>query len=307
MRRKHSKRRAARTASSRPRRGPWITRAGLWRFGIAMGWTATFSAVAYGLHRLEPYAHDLATQHPPTIQWQNLPVWLTDPAQTGFLDDMQATAGLRPDDDVFAPDLAHRIAQRLTASPWVAKVRGVRARSDGVVQVDADFRTPLTWIIQRGMAYLVDENGVRLPQTKRAQVVNRRDWLVIEGCAGSHPPIGSRWRGADVTAGLRLVTFLEDARATDGLPFRGLLRAVNVENFRGAIAPRAGRLRIATIQPKSYIHWGLEPGKEYDIEGSAPQKLDALRILFDSDGDVLSRYRWIDLRDPSDVRLAEKR
>ncbi|MBU0637547.1 MAG: hypothetical protein KKB50_01680 [Planctomycetes bacterium] len=275
--------------------GARVSRQSFWRATVVVSWLLTFSAVAYGLHRLQPVAQGIAATQPCRLEWEELPDWLADPEQMELLAEIEQMADLRSDDDIYARDLCAHVAAGLAASPWVSEVHRVAKRSDGLVRVNATFRKPLTMVLRNGLAYLVDENGVRLPGYQRESFLDPDDWIVIEGVRAGVPELGQRWEGADLVAGLKLARFLYKAETADQLAFRSSLRSVDVSNWQGRRDPRSGWLQIRLLTPNGRIHWGLPPGEEHNIEGTAERKLAALASLYGRQGG-LPAGKSIDVR-----------
>jgi len=269
----------------------WMRSLRLW---MAIAWIGTFAAIAYGLQRLEPYVSSINTAET-VIEWANPPDWLRDENWKHVLPELEARIGLYPDTDLFDERVCPYAAEQLAGSPWVARVRRVAKQPDGRVRVYCDLRKPFAMIEVGRLAYLVDDKGVRLPQQWACKSVNRGGWLVIRGVDGPIPRPGQRWTGDDVAAGLNLARFLYRAEAAGRTPFRSEIRAIDVSNFDGKKEPRAGRLRLITTNPQSYIHWGLPPGEEYGIEGEAELKLAML-------GKLYAAYDRFPDRGPIDVR-----
>jgi hypothetical protein len=244
------------------------------RFWMLVAWVGTFAVIAYGLHGLEPYARRACTADT-AIEWVGVPEWLNDENWRDILPELEARINLHPDSDPYDDRVCPYVAERLIGSSWVAAVRRVSKQNDGRVKILADFRKPFAMIERNGIAYLVDREGVRLPQQWATSGLNRGGWLVIRGGAARVPKLGQRWPGEDVAAGLKLVQFLYRAEAAGRMPFRDEIRAIDVSNFDGRKSPWAGRLRLITTNPRTDIHWGLPPGEEYDIESCGRKTLSA--------------------------------
>jgi hypothetical protein len=259
--------------------------------------------VAYGLHQLESYQRALAARQPTQLRWTSLPPWLEDPRQAGLLGEIEAQAGLRAGDDLFEPTLCERISHNLQRVSWIRDVHRVWKQPDGIVRVDASFRKPLTMAVKNGMAYLVDNSGARLPLQQRAAHIEPGKWIMICGVGGRVPAVGEQWAGDDLAAGLKLVSFLDRAEVAGRLSFRTSLLAVDVSRYD----PRTGgELQVITINPRSYIHWGLPPGEECAIESSAEAKLDALNGLYAKTG-CLPDQGPIDVRPRDQILIGEPR
>jgi hypothetical protein len=293
------RRTSTRQRSSQPRRG-WLPS---WRLWIVAGWLGALGAAAYGLNRLEPYVRGINTA-PMTIEWVGVPEWLADENWIHILPQLDQRINLDPKSDPYDERVCPYVAERLSGSAWVERVRRVSKQIDGRVKIYADFRKPFTMIEDAGTAYLVDDLGVRLPGEWNAARLNRVGWLVIQGVGLPVPKVGERWGGADLAAGLKLARFLYQAEKDGQMPFRGSIRAIDVRNFAGRINPRAGRLQLVTINPGSYIHWGLPPGEEYGIESSAELKLAMLCRLYAAEGRLPTRGP-IDVRADDGIGLGE--
>ena len=270
---------------------------------MAAAWIGTFAVMAYGLHELDPYARR-ANKAETVIEWVGAPEWLNDENWRHVLPKLEARIDLHPDTDPYDDRVCPYVAERLTGSSWIAAIRRVSKQSDGRVKVHADFRKPFAMIEQSGVAYLVDETGVRLPQQWASSGLNRSGWMAIRGVAARPPEAGERWPGDDVAAGLKLARFLYWAEMKDRIPFRDEIKAIDVSNFEGRKSPRAGRLQLVTINPQSYIHWGLPPGEEYDIETTAEMKLAMLCRLHAAE-DRLPNKGPIDVRAEDAVVLGD--
>lgn len=293
-------------ARRRPARDRGIPRpsilrsARLWMFFV---WLGTFAVVAYGLHQLEPYARSIKTGDM-RIEWVGAPDWLQDENWRHVLPELEARIAVDPEWQPYDDRVCPYFAECLAGSSWIERVRSVTKQNDGRVKIYADFREPFAWIESGGVAYLVDSAGVRLPQQWASSVINRAGWLVISGARAAPPRLGHRWAGEDVAAGLKLARFLYRNETEKHMPFRKEVAAIDISNFRGNRDPRAGRLKLLTINPQSYIHWGLPPGEEYDIESAAELKLGMLCRLYAKEGRLPDRGP-IDVRADDGIGFGE--
>jgi hypothetical protein len=257
------------------------------------------AAAGFFVASLESKAKEVS-QREVKLQWVNLPMWLSDPAQAPFLKQRELEAGLSEADSIHDPELCRRVGERLAASPWIAAIRSVQAVSNGELRVEAAFRMPLALIENKGMAYLVDTAGVRLPLQMPADQVNRRDWLVITGATGRVPQVGLPWPGDDVAEGLKLVEYLLREQIAGRLSFRPILRGVDVANVGLRRDRQAGELKIVTSNAQATVHWGLPPDEEFSMERPASSKISVLNELFVSQTLQSSRQE-IDIRDKNRV------
>jgi len=278
----------------------WLGSTRTW---LVVAWIGTFCAMAYGLHRLEPYTQAIKLDDT-SIEWVGAPAWLADANWRHVLPELEGRVQLDPDTDPFDERVCPWVAERLAGSAWVERVRRVTKQTDGHVKVYASFRKPFAMVEQAGVAYLVDDAGVRLPEQWASGALNRSGWFVIRGVAAAVPATGERWHGEDLAAGLKLARFLYRAESANRLPFRDEIHAIDVANFHRHKDPRAGRLRLVTRNRQTYIHWGLPPGEEYDIESSAELKLKNLTRLYASRGRFPDR-RSIDVRADDSIWLKD--
>ncbi len=254
----------------------------LWRTWAVLGWAATFVAVWLALAWLRAYTDRELSAVPLRIEWASLPVWLSTAGNRPVLDEIQAMVTPPPETRLQDPQLVELVATRLSRSPWVASVDRVTRRSDGVVTVRATFREPAAFVVQRGRGYLVDTEGTRLPWDYAVSELDPTHHYLIEGVAAGPPEIGQPWPGEDIRGGLALVAFLRTASSPGGLgvPFRPLLKAIDVSNFHGKANRFDGKLRIPILHPGAYVDWGLPPGQEPGVEASAVRKLENLRTIY---------------------------
>lgn len=271
---------------------------------VVLLWAVAIGGAGYGLHRLEPLAAAATTAEPARLEWVNLPPWLADPQQIEVLRHLERVVNLPPDADIMAPQLCEYVGRGLEASPYVARVSRVAKLTDGRVQIWADFRKPFAWVAWRGMAHLVDREGVRLPVKRESAYAYDTPLFVIDG-ADTPPPgdAGQQWVSPRVAAGLKLAELLYAAHGDGRLPMRAYLRAIDA----GAMDRLGGNLRLVTIYPESYIVWGLPPGAEYGVEASPEQKLRWLRHAYNLYGGQMPNEGPIDLRDPSVLVVGRQR
>jgi hypothetical protein len=278
----------------------WGERLARWRlWGGGLLFAAAVGAAGVGVVALEPRAKALSSG-PVRLEWVNLPMWLSDPAQAAFLRQRERDAALNEQDTIHDPSLCRTVGERLAASPWIASVKRVQAVADGRLRVEAAFRTPVAMVSFAGMAYLVDRDGVRLPLQAPADQVDRRDWLVIAGVRAGVPQVGQPWPGDDLAAGLKLVTFLLNEQVAGRMSFRPLLRGVDVSNVGLRRDRSAGELQLVLSNPRAQVHWGLPPMEEYGTERPAASKIQVLNELFASQT-LQSAQREIDIRDRTRV------
>lgn len=270
---------------------------------MAIAWLVLLGGSAYGLSLLEAQARRI-NQAPTRLEWVNAPLWLQEASWQHVLREIEAAVDLHPDTDIYDDTVCLYVATHVAQSPWVAVVSRVTKLHDGRVRIEADFRMPFTFVEHRGVAYLIDAHGTRLPPSLAAEFVNTEKWLPIRGVAASPPVIGQKWTGGDLQDGLKMVQFLYAAEVTEPLIFRDSIRAVDVSNYNYRRRAGDGWLTLITRNPRSYIHWGLPPGEEYGVESPARRKLAALARFYQDRGGFPDDGP-IDIRDEDRIVIRE--
>lgn len=253
-----------------------------WLIGAGVIIAAAGGAYA-GFGRLEQKVHALDRfDRPLTLEWEGLPNWLNLHDNRHILDSLTRRAGLRPDDRLLDPYLAGRLGRTL-AEPdvgWVKSVKRIVVHPDGVVSVRCDYREPAAWFVHGRECFLVDDEGVRLPGCYEVLDCEGGELMMIKGVRMKAPEVGQIWRGADVSAGLKL------ARMLRGEAFRYQVRRIDVENHDGRVDRSRPHIELATDLPGSRIWWGRAPDEEFGIEIPAEQKVTLLRTLYDQWGRI---------------------
>lgn len=242
-------------------------------------WGATLWGVVWGLRFLEPRALAALNDGRWRIEWVAPPTWF-DRVRDIIEADLSPKLDMMDGVDLQNGYLAQELHRDLASSPWIAAVRSVRKRADGLVLVDAEFRKPFTRIEYRGATYLVDQKGYMLPRIDRAEVRGADASIYLEGVARPPPAVGQQWPGADVQAGLSTIAFLYEHAYASLLPH---LLAVHVGNYNGKVLPLAGRVRIRALG-NQFIEWGWPPGEEYGSEATAVEKFAKLSVFFQEHG-----------------------
>lgn len=243
-------------------------------------WAVTLAGAGYGLKRADAAANR-SVRADTRIEWVNKPAWLDGEEWRDELADLERIHGIFPDTDIFDPRVAVYVGERLKASPWIERLDRVSTVNDGRIRVYATFRRPFTLVESDGWAYLIDENGVRLPKQRRISEIDYSQWLTIQGVREPLPPIGQVWPGSDLADGIKLMRWLARTRQLDPAnqpAIRSQLRSISVVNHARRKNRWDGELQFVTINPKVCIHWGVPPQEEYAIEAAAQKKLAGLLL-----------------------------
>lgn len=234
----------------------------------------------------------------PKVVLVHRPVWMSD----ALYDEIVALAQPYGAHSAFDRELLHDVADLLGDSPWIKRVHEVRRvygqRPGDTILVDCEYRAPVALVHWGEYYWLVDGEGVKLPQqyTAReiARIITGRDGKtnirVVEGVR--HAPVekGERWPGEDLVAGLDL------AKCLYGLPYADEVTGIDVANYAGRVNPREAHLVLQTKRGTE-IRWGRPlAAKDFFIEVSTAQKLKSMQQVWQQFGRVDANRPWIDIR-----------
>jgi cell division septal protein FtsQ len=258
-------------------------------------------AVSLGLVRRHVERRIAFPSRPPAVVLKNRPAWMSD-----FVAQQVASqVAPRGAHSAFDHAMLVEITRMLKTNPWIMKVRGVRrvyGKAPGdTLEIDCDFRTPAALVRADDKYYLIDRNGVRLPEQYAAADVPRvvetpdghANILIIEGVARPAPRgTGQKWTGEDLRAGLDMAALLLDPA---NKPFTHEIRKINVENFNGRRLAREAHIVLFT-KYGTEIRWG-RPRQAPGFEIEPARKLDYLRRVYEQYGQVDGKQPYgIDIR-----------
>jgi hypothetical protein len=235
---------------------------------------------------------------PPKVILANRPSWMSD-----FLADEIIKAnqpvGLH---SAFDKQLLIDTAKALASSPWVKHVNQVRrayTNSPGdTLEIDCDFRTPAALVKWGQYFWLVDSQGVKLPEQYTAEQLpkillgpdGKTNIRIIDGV--SHVPCesGQVWLGDDLAGGLEMVRLLS------GLDWADQIRTINVSNFNGRRDSGDAQIVLVT-RFGTQLRWGRAPSsKDAFVEVATSQKLEAIEAIYQEKKRVDAGQPWIDVR-----------
>lgn len=238
-----------------------------------------------------------------------------------------AATFLPPSPRYYDQELTERVRRRAEANPWVRRViRVEKYPTDdpqvATVEVEAEFRMPFAAAPAEAALAYVDAEGVRLPAEQvpkwasksrtrpgdapettfylsrddapPGRALSRVHYVVIGGLAAPSPPVGQRWEGDDLAAGLRLIALIS------GRPYAWQITAVDVRNYDGRVSRSEPHLRMYAQQGRSRrtdIRFGRFRAPEGDYNVSPARKLSYLDEYVDDHGGRLAGMnRYIDLQ-----------
>lgn len=255
---------------------------------------------AGGLYALRKHVwQDLSfAATPPKIVFKNRPAWMGD-----FLAE-QITKAVRPSGMHSAMDaqLLRDTHALLEANPWVSTIHNIRReygeKPGDTLEIDCEFRAPVALVKSGSLYWLVDGNGIKLPEQYTADLVpkvvldrnKRTNIRIIDGVAETPPAAGQRWDGADLIAGLDMIRLLFNEAYADDIV------KVNVANYAGRVDVREAQVVLIT-KWDTQVRWGRPANaSDFFIEAPTARKLQCLRDIYAQYKRLDANYPWIDIR-----------
>ena len=216
----------------------------------------------------------------------NAPTWVPPSVQDELLAAAQREIDKAP--DPFSADGLRRIAESAAGSGWFEQITAVRREPDGIIRVAGQWRTPAA-VIRKDNDYVVARKGEVLPLAYergaaplKAIIGVRQD---ASKAAGRVIP-GLSWPGADVQAGLDLLSMLA------GRPWAAQVAAVDVSGYT------SGRQLVIVTTSGGRIVWGGAPTDAIPGQVSAEIKLKRLDVLQHQFGAIDARHRIVEVAGP---------
>lgn len=203
-------------------------------------------------------------------------------------------------------DQVKEIAQILAAEPWVRQVHRVQRiygkQPGDTLEVDCDFRAPVALVQDQGWFWMVDAEGVKLPERftkdELAKVAIGRglekiQLRVVTGVHNSAPQAGEKWVGRDLEAGLELARLFFDK------PFMNDVAMIDVGNVDPVQPDVAGAPNEVVLHTRynTQIRWGSPIRQNgFSVEVSSAQKLATLERLWQEYQRLDAGKPWIEIR-----------
>jgi hypothetical protein len=234
---------------------------------------------------------------PPKVILMDLPVWMPDALAEHI------HKSVAPTDPRSALDatLIKNMAETLKASPWVRSVQRIERiyqNSPGdTIQIYCEYRAPAAFLHHGNKLYLVDSQGVRLPDTfpdkplpeyvrdSKGKITLR----IVFGMTTPPPAPGEVWQGKDVMAGLDMVKTLFNE------PYARDILSINVSNYAGRVNAMSPQIVLHT-QYNTEIRWGEPILQDYHAEVKPERKIQRLQQIDQKYGRVDAKHAWIDIR-----------
>ena len=230
------------------------------RAGRLLVLLAIVAAVWMGVRFLDGYVHRItrARQVELTVTLVGPPRW----ASKELIEEICLSSGIKRDDFLLDEDLTGKWARNLSQNPWVKRIKQVRKRYNGQVDIDCELREPVAAVYKSDRMSYVDAAGVVLPAAKLVDdychVVRLQDGLNIRAL----PEPGQTIRSKAMIAGLEVLNVIrrmDEDLATDD-PLWPELAVLDVSNFEGQVNPAVSHLTMYT-RNETEVRWGAALGR----------------------------------------------
>lgn len=304
---KASKSKSSRFRSSRSSEPRWFEQPGV-RFGlITLGIVLGSGLVAWGLTAGYRFVDHRAADAVVTadaevhVAWPALSTgdgtWLPKRTQADLLQAAQVALGA--DEKQLTSSPLERVSRAMFATGWFVEPPRVARRGVDAIEIAGSWRTPAALIRSGASEYLVSSTGLCLPLV---YPVNERERSlpVILGVADAPPRVGmgdvegvldvhTPWQGADVRAGLGLVSLLGRE------PFFHEVAGVDV-----SAVGRGGKIELISSRGGRIV-WGSAPGAFTPTEQADEVKIARLRHFAVHEGGIDARRDRLEIFGPQVV------
>jgi len=233
--------------------------------------------------------------NPVAVKMQ-LPAWAKKP----LAEEIRSAVTMRDEHSIFQPGLAVQIAREYEKSPWVTRVLSIRKEFPNRIIMRLCIRKPAALVRTTSGMYLVDREGVVLPETLYQWPETEGTLPVVSVGPDIYPcSPGCRWADKPVQAGVGLVNFLRSYGLIKELD----IICVDVSNVGGRRQRR--RCEIVLINKNgTQIKWGRFSAERRPGEVPNPVKLQNLLTAVKRRGKDLAGLEYVDVRwdDPYEKR-----
>lgn len=265
---------------------------------------AGFALVCLGICKVYGYVDKTVARsaEPPKVVIKDRPAWMSD-----FLADQICDAARPPGaHSALNRDLLKNVKillqDNMRTNAWIREIHQLKLvygqRPGDTLVLDCDFRAPIALVHSQDKYYLVDGEGIVLPEPytsdQISKVVFGRDGRlnirVVDGVRAERPTIfGQQWSGDDIAAALGMVKTLY------GRPYTEEIIKVDVSNFAGRESKRDAQIVLYTRR-NTQIRWGLPVDSTDLSEVPASEKLRNLEQIYNQYRRVDAHQPWIDVR-----------
>jgi hypothetical protein len=252
------------------------------------------AAAAAAFVYLEHYVKKSASKSPGYggLRYE-IPAWANQTLQAAIEDRAGGT------EFMLDKDTARYVQQRLSTMAWMKNVK-VKLTSDRV-EVQADFRRPVAFVVYNGQRYYLDTEMVLLEYLPLDELITPQ---ITGYTADVLPDLGRKWHEPDLQAAVRLIDVFNkvDARKCPEKPLLEEIKAVDVRNYNARQSDNPDDPHIVLIaRDGTEINWGAEYGKSTRfLEAEDAEKINKLYDFYleDAKRTLLGRAKYIELRRP---------
>jgi hypothetical protein len=255
-------------------------------------------SAAVGFYFLRNYVeHKLVFgTEPPKIVLKNRPAWMSD-FLAGEIAKLARPAGTH---SAFDHQMLVDTYAVLKSNPWIRTIKQIRRvygeKPGDTLEIDCDYRAPIALVKWGDFYWLVDGEGVKLPEAYTAQQVpkivvgldKKLSIRIVEGVKQPPAQPGHKWQGDDLFAGLEMVKLLFDKS------YAQEILKVDVTNFNGRKDAKEAQLVLVT-RYGTEVRWGA-PVSSVNFEIPASQKLSTLQAIYEEVGRIDGNHPWLDIR-----------
>ena len=198
------------------------------------------------------------------------------------------------------------VADILAAEPWVKRVNQVRrvygnAPGD-TLEIACDYRAPVALVQDEGWFWMVDADGVKLPERFAKSELSRVaigkglekiQLRLIVGVHATSPQAGEVWPGKDIQAGLELARLFHDK------PYMNDVAMIDVSDVDAESAGAVGLKNEIVLHTRfnTQVRWG-EPIQRgpFSVDVPVAQKLATLEKLYQQYGRIDAGRPFIVIR-----------
>ncbi len=276
-----------------------------WKYFLHAAATVLFlTALALGVRMSRDFADRtvLRPATPANITLVNPPAWMNDELRQRIIQIATPVTAKSSLDH----DQVKEIAEILAAEPWVKKVNRVRrtfGKAPGdTLEVDCDFRAPVALVQDDGWFWMVDAEGVKLPERFAKEELSKVaigrglekiQLRVVTGVHSAAPQAGEKWTGRDLEAGIELAKLFFDK------PYMNDVAAIDVSSVDPLHPDVAGAKNEVVLHTRynTQIRWGSPIRQNgFSVEVSSAQKLATLERLWHDYQRLDAGKPWIEIR-----------
>jgi len=168
----------------------------------------------------------------------------------------------------------------LMRSNWIEGMPSVEWTSDGMIQVDAEWRVPAAVVRVGNREFIIDWNRIVLPLD---YAIGESNQYFFENADAQLPRTGETWMGTDLEDGLKLLKIMGNEQLLE-----------QVDGFDLGTAQQSGTIVIRTTR-KAEVVWGAGPGRERPGELTTSEKLGRLKALHEDTGLIDGGFVMVDI------------